>query len=103
MSRLRALAWFLIAVVYFELAKSVAEHAALGLARGDWLELVNRSILLFLLVVGYAAMGYAAQRQREPLKAMGLARRPEWAREFALGSALGWAGMVACVLPIALI
>jgi uncharacterized protein len=102
-ARLRAFAWFIVAVVYFILAKSVAEHAALGLASGDWLELLNRTMLLFLLVVGYAAMGYVGQHQREPIKAMGLVRRPGWGREFALGSALGWGGMVACVLPIALI
>jgi len=101
-ARLRAFAWFIVAVVYFILARSLAEHAALGLASGDWLELANRTILLFLLVVGYAGMGYAGQHQREPLKAMGLARRPGWGKEFALGSALGWGGMVACVLPIAL-
>jgi len=101
-ARLRAFAWFIVAVVYFILAKSLAEHAALGLAAGDWLELASRTILLFLLVVGYAGMGYVGQHQREPLKAMGLVRRPGWGREFALGSALGWGGMVACVLPIAL-
>ena len=102
-ARFRAFAWFIVAVVYFIIAKSLAEHAALGLASGDWLELANRTILLFLLVVGYAGMGYAGQHQREPIKAMGLVRRPGWGREFALGSALGWGGMVACVLPIALI
>jgi len=106
-ARLRAFAWFFIAVVYFIVARSVAERAALGLASGDWLEFVNRAMLLFLLVVGYAAMGYVGQRQREPIKAMGLARRPgpfsATAKEVAIGSALGWAGMVACVLPIALI
>jgi membrane protease YdiL (CAAX protease family) len=47
-------------------------------------------------------MGYVGQHQRKPLKAMGLARRPGWGREIAIGSALGWAGMLACVLPIVL-
>ncbi len=101
-SRLRAFAWFIVAVVYFIIAREIAIRAATGLSSGDWLELVNRTCLLFLLVIGYAAMGYAGQHQREPIKAMGLVRRPHWGREFALGSALGWAGMVACVLPIAL-
>jgi hypothetical protein len=32
---------------------------------------------------------------------MGLVRREGWKREFALGSALGWGGVVACVLPMA--
>jgi hypothetical protein len=102
-SRPRALLWFLIAAGYFYLAQSIAIRAALGLSSGDWLELVNRSILLFLLLVGYAGMGYVGQRQRAPIKAMGLDRRWGWRSEIALGSAIGWAGMVACVLPIALI
>jgi uncharacterized protein len=104
--RLHAFAWFFIAVVYFIFARAIAEHAALGLASGDWLELANRTILLFLLVTGYAAMGYIGQHQREPLKAMGLGRRPDpsssTAHEVAIGAALGWSGILACVLPIAL-
>ena len=101
-ARLRALGWFFIAVVYFIFARAVAERAASGLSSGDWLEFLNRAMLLFLLVVGYAAMGYVGQHQRKPLKAMGLARRPGWGREIAIGSAIGWAGMLACVLPIVL-
>jgi uncharacterized protein len=100
--RLRAFLWFIIAVAWFIFAREIAIRAASGLASRDWLELANRSILLFLLVLGYAAMGYVGQRQPEPIKAMGLVVRPNWGREFALGSAIGWAGMVACVLPIAL-
>jgi hypothetical protein len=102
-SRIRAFLWFLIAAGYFFLAQNIAIRAALGLSSGDWLEPVNRTILLFLLVVGYAAMGYVGQRQRAPVKAMGLDLRPGWRHEVALGAAIGWAGMVACVLPIALI
>ena len=106
MTRLRAFTWFLVAVIYFIVARDIASRAASGLASGDFVPLADRIILLFLLVVGYAAMGYVGQRQREPIKAMGLARRPGplsmTTREFALGSAIGWAGMVACVLPIAL-
>lgn len=101
--RLRAFLWFLIAAVYFFFARVVAERAANGLSSGAWLEVVNRSVLLFLLVIGYAAMGYIGQRQRHPVKTMGLELRAGWRREFALGAALGWGGVVACVLPIALI
>ena len=102
-ARIRAFLWFIIAAIYFFFAQEVAIHAARGLVSGDALELANRSILLFLLVFGYAAMGLIAQHQRHPINAMGLVRRPGWGREFALGSAIGWAGMVVCVLPIALI
>lgn len=101
--RLRAFSWFLIAVIYFVFAQRVSLRAASGLSSGDWFLPVNSIILLFLLLVGYSAMGYAAQRQREPVHAMGLVRREGWRREFALGAALGWGGVVACVLPIALI
>ncbi|MBT9330400.1 CPBP family intramembrane glutamic endopeptidase [Paracidobacterium acidisoli] len=102
-NRLRSLAWFLVAAVYYIVAQQVAFHSANGLSSGDWFELVHRSMLLFLLLAGFAAMGYVGQRQQEPLKAMGLVLRPGWRKEFALGSAIGWGGVVACVLPVALI
>jgi hypothetical protein len=102
-SRLRSLLWFLVAASYFYLAENVAIRVALTISSGEWLEVVNRTTLLFLLVAGYAAMGYVGQRQREPIRSMGLNFRPGWKREVALGAAIGWAGMVACVLPIALI
>src|ERR1700722_4739514 len=101
--RLRAFSWFVIAAIYFVFAQQISLRAANGLSSGDWFLLVESIILLFLLVVGYAAMGYAGQSQREPLRAMGLARREGWKREFALGAALGWGGVVACVLPMALV
>jgi membrane protease YdiL (CAAX protease family) len=100
--RVRAFAWFLIGAIYFGLAMPVSQHAARGLVSADWYELVSRSILLFLLLVGYAGMGMVGQRQRSPLRAMGLWPRPSWMAEFSLGAALGWGGIVACVLPIAL-
>ena len=100
--RLRAFSWFLIAAIYFVFAQRIAVRAASGLSSGAWFLLTNSAILLFLLLVGFSVMGYAAQGQREPLKTMGLGRREGWKREFGLGAALGWSGVVACVLPIAL-
>ena len=102
-SRLRSLAWFAAAAIYYVLAQQVSFRAASGLSSGDWLDFIQRCILLFLLIVGFAVMGYAGQRQRQPVKAMGLDRRPGWRREFALGAAIGWGGVVACVLPVALV
>lgn len=102
MNRLRSFAWFLIATVYYVLAKNVSAAAASGLSSGDWFYLVDRGILLFLLILGYAAMGYVGQRQRQPIREMGLPIRPGWRGEFALGGAIGWAGITACALMIAL-
>lgn len=100
--RLRALGFFILAIVYFIFAQVLSGSAARGLTSGDGRELLSRTMLLFLLLAGYAGMGYAFQMQREPLKAMGLMRRPGWPREFGLGLALGWGAILACVLPIAL-
>jgi hypothetical protein len=99
--RIRSLAWFLVAVIYYILAKSIAATAANGLSSGAWFEFANRSILLFLLIVGFAAMGYVGQRQHQPVKEMGLTMRAGWRREFAIGSAIGWAGIAVCALMIA--
>ncbi|HVJ09743.1 MAG TPA: type II CAAX endopeptidase family protein [Acidisarcina sp.] len=102
LDRLRALGFFIVAMMYFLFAQVLSASAARGLTSGDWRELISRTLLLFLLVIGYAGMGYAFQLQREPVKAMGLFRREGWKREFGLGVALGWGGVLACVLPIAL-
>ncbi len=101
LGRLRALGWVLIAILYFLLAERLAASAARGLATGAWEELWFRVFLLALLIVGYAAMGYTGEHQQHPVRSMGLMRREGWRREIGLGAALGWGGMVACVLPIA--
>jgi len=100
--RLASFFWFLLAAAWFLFARQIAASAANGLASRDWNELVSRSICLFLLLIGYWGMGFAFQYQRTPLKSMGLIRRATALREFSIGAALGWGGMVVCVLPIAL-
>lgn len=100
--RLRALGWVFLSILYFLLAERIAARAASGFTLGVWEEPIFRGMLLFLLVVGFAAMGYVGQRQRNPIRAMGLGMRPGWGREFWLGVAVGWAGIIACVLPIAI-
>ncbi|HEY0786097.1 MAG TPA: type II CAAX endopeptidase family protein [Acidobacteriaceae bacterium] len=100
--RVRALCWVLIAAAYYLLAEQVAGQAARGFTPGDYYDLVSRSMLLFLLLLGFAGMGLVGQHQRQPLAAMGLVFRPGWRSEFALGSVLGWAGILATVLPVAL-
>jgi membrane protease YdiL (CAAX protease family) len=98
----RAFAYVIIAGIYFYIAQSISLHAANGLSTGVWVPLVERGILLFLLLFGYAAMARIFSRQREPIRGMGLVFRSGWQREFGLGAALGWALLVASILPLVL-
>ena len=100
--KIRAFGYVVIAGIYFYLAQSISLHAANGLSTGVWVPLVERGVLLFLLVVGYAAMARIFNRQREPIRGMGLVFRPGWQREFGLGAALGWGMLVASILPLVL-
>lgn len=100
--KIRAFGYVVIAGIYFYLAQSISLHAANGLSTGVWVPLVERGVLLFLLVAGYAAMARIFNRQREPLRGMGLVFRPGWQREFGLGAALGWGMLVASILPLVL-
>lgn len=101
--RARSFAFFVIAAIYFFFAQLIAEHAANGLVSGEWTPLVERAILLFLLLVGYAAMGRAFEGQARPLEAMGLSFRAGWQREFGLGAALGWGMLIVSILPTVLV
>ncbi len=101
--RLWAVVFCVIAFMYAWLAEGLAGGFASGLSSGPWFELVYRSTLLILLLVGYWAMGYVFQRQRTPLKSMGLIRRKSATGEFGTGAAFGWGAMVVCVLPMAVI
>ena len=101
--RVRAVSFCILAFMYAWLAEALAGSAASGLSSPPWFELVYRSLLLFLLLAGYWAMGYVFQRQRTPLKSMGLIRRATAAGEFGTGAAFGWGAMVVCVLPMAVI
>lgn len=102
LARLSALAWFLLAAAWFLFSDLVAQRAASGFG-GDLQEPLYRILLAFLLVVGYWIMSRLGQRRMDPGKATALIARPGWGGEFALGAALGWAGVLACVLPAALI
>ncbi len=103
LQRLYALLWFLLAAAWFLFADLIASRAAEGLNSGDLQEPLYRIFLLFLLIVGYWAMSRIGQRRLESPQATALAPRSGWGREFALGAALGWAGVLVCVLPVALV
>jgi uncharacterized protein len=99
--RLRAYLQFLVAILYFFLARSLAFHGAHGLVTEAWSPLGEQAMLAFLLLLGYAAMGFWFDHQVRPADEQGLPRREGWAREVALGLAIGWAIALACVLPMA--
>ena len=98
--RLRAYGQFIAAVLYFFLARSLAHRGALGLATEQWRPLVERAMLVFLLLLGYAGFGFWLDRQMHPVSAQGLPRRQGWPGEAGVGLAVGWSLAVVCVLPM---
>jgi uncharacterized protein len=58
-------------------------------------------MLLFLLVLGFAAFGFVFDRQKHPVSEQGLPLRRGWPGEAGLGIAVGWGAAIACVLPLA--
>ena len=93
--RIRAYLQFIAAVCYFFVARSLARHGAIGLASPEW-----APMLVFLLLLGYAAMGSYMDRQGNPVSAQGLPLRPGLLVEAGLGLSVGWAIAVICVLPM---
>ncbi len=101
--RLRAYSQFICAIIYFLLMGALARQSAPSLAGDRWSPLVEQGILVFLLLLGYAAMGFWFNRQTRPVSEQGLPWRKGWRGEAALGLATGWGIAAACVLPMALI
>jgi len=100
--RLRAYLQFLAAIVYFFVAEGLARRGAMGLVQEQWMPLASQIMLVFLLLFGYAAMGYWLDREQHPIAVQGLPRRPGWKNEAGLGLAIGWSLAVVCALPMVL-
>lgn len=98
---MRAYVQFVAAVFYFFLARSLARHSAATFS-DQWSPLFGQAILMFLLLLGYAAMGFWFQRQNNPISEQGFPQRAGWPREFGLGLASGWGIAVVCVIPMAI-
>jgi len=99
--RLRAYLEFLAAFLYFIiLARPFVLRGARGLAGDAWTPLIEQAMLVFLLLIGYAAMGFWFDRQEHPINEQGLPRRPGWLSETGLGLATGWTIALVCVLPL---
>lgn len=101
--RVRAYLQFIAAVCYFFLAQSLARRGAQGLVSQAWSPLVEQAMLVFLLLLGYATMGFWMDRQSRPMSAQGLPRREGWLREAGLGLSVGWAIALVCVVPLVII
>lgn len=100
--RLRAYAQFLAALFFYFLAVAVARHGAMGIANDQWEPLVEQTMLVFLLLLGYAGVGFTWNRQSDPISAQGLPRRRGWPGEIGLGMAIGWSAALACVIAMVL-
>lgn len=101
--RLRAYWQFILAVLYFFMARSLARRAASALAGDQWYPLFEQAILALLLLLGYAALGFWLNRQIHPISAQGLPRRPGWRGEVGIGFATGWAIALLCVILLAIV
>ena len=99
-NRLRAYTQFLIAILYFLLARILARQGAQGLVGDAWSPLVGQAMLVFLLLVGYTALGFWQNRQIHPVSEQGLPLRSGWTHEAGMGVAVGWAIALVCVLPM---
>jgi membrane protease YdiL (CAAX protease family) len=98
-SRLRSFSIFVVALMYAFVAEVIAHRAANGLSSGDWVPLIDRLVMLFLLLVGFGALGMGFSRQRQPRYAMGLVSRPGMWHEFGTGSAIGWGLLLLTIIP----
>lgn len=100
-SRFRAYIQFVVAILYYFLSRALAHHAANGLASEQWTPLVEQAVLVFLLLFGYAGVGFSLNAQSQPISDQGLPRRPGWTHEAGLGLAVGWAISVICAVLLA--
>jgi membrane protease YdiL (CAAX protease family) len=100
-SRFRAYVQFVVALLYYFLARVLAHRAANGLASDQWAPLADQAMLVFLLLFGYAGVGFSLNAQTEPISAQGLPRRNGWQHEAGLGLAVGWAMAVLCAALLA--
>jgi membrane protease YdiL (CAAX protease family) len=100
LGRIRAYFEFIIAILYFLVAKLLAHQFTRQFASEQWLPLAEQAVLAALLILGYSALGFVLDRQMHPLSEQGWPRRSGWPGEAGLGLATGWTLAVICVLPL---
>src|ERR1019366_8750053 len=88
---------------YFFLERPLGRQGAQGLAGEMWTPLVEQAMLAFLLVVGYAGLGFWLNRQENPIRKQGFPQRAGAAMEAGTGLAFGWSLAVICVVPMVVV
>ena len=101
--RVRAYLEFVAAILYFFVAQSAARHFALRFLSDAYSPVVEQATLALLLILGYPAFGALFDRQVHSIAAQGLPLRPGSLGEAGMGFAVGWAAVIACVLPLTLV
>jgi membrane protease YdiL (CAAX protease family) len=106
-SRTLRLLRFFTGLVWLFAAWTTANHAAQGIATRFNLpifaNLLNQAFFLLLLVVGFSVLHWLSTRIGGLRASNSLPTRPTSKEEFQRGMALGWAMLLAAVLPLALV
>jgi uncharacterized protein len=104
--RLLQLALVVTSVFWIASSRGVASHAARGLSNRLFLyserPLMDAIFFLFLLVLGFSMLQAITRHPTTLRETLGLPKRPSSGREWALGAAIGWGGVLIAILPIAL-
>ncbi|HTB97971.1 MAG TPA: CPBP family intramembrane glutamic endopeptidase [Terracidiphilus sp.] len=101
--RIRAYLEFVVAVLFFFLARSVARQVAADFAGDFFGPVAEQAAFLLFLILGFAGFGALFDRQKNPISGQGLPLRAGWTGEAGIGLAVGWGTAVACVVPLTLI
>jgi membrane protease YdiL (CAAX protease family) len=104
--RLLQLALFITSIAWVLFSQALAGHAAQGIALRFYIlperPLLGAVFFLFLLAVGFSMLQTLSRRSIDLRSVLGLPRRSTAGREWTLGAAIGWGGVVLAVLPMAL-
>ena len=99
-------ALFLTGGLWALTARTAAEHAASGIGYrfglGLYEPLLSAAFLVFLLLVGFASINWIAIRGATLRGVNALPARSTAGSEWQMGAALGWAMVMAAVLPMAM-
>jgi membrane protease YdiL (CAAX protease family) len=101
------LALFLTGGLWVFAARSAADHAAEGFVNRLHLDpplgpFLSTAFLVFLLLIGFSAISWIATRNASMREVNALPARATAAHEWKLGAVLGWALLVASLLPMVL-